>query len=132
MEATGNCYEATGEFLMDKAFHGEHAGYTLVHGRPTLQVPPFIEYGHAWIEFSVDIEGGGPFADSLVMCVDVDRGNTLPRPLFYALGNIDPDQCFRYTYPDLARWVTETGHWGPWEGPEACGTVINEEDDDDE
>jgi len=127
MEATGNCYQAAGEFLMDKAFGGEHEGLVLVHGRPTLQVEPFCEYGHAWIEYEV------PFGDgTMTMCRDVERGVEFPVFMFYSVGNIDPDQCFRYTYPDLARWVTETGHWGPWEGPEACGPVINEEDDDDE
>jgi len=82
----------------------------LVHGRPVLQVPPFIRYGHAWIEI------GGMF------CYDAERREVFPRALYYAAGQIKPDvECYRYTAEDLRRWVTRRGHWGPWEGIEAEG-----------
>ena len=118
----GNCYEVAGCYLLDAWTRGEAGNLVLVHGRPTLQVTPFCEYGHAWIEIAQNLERLGAKAE-LVLCLDTESGVLVPRELFYKVGRIDPASCLRYRIEDLRRWVVETGHWGPWEGPEACGPV---------
>jgi len=140
LEPTGDCYAAAGEYLREQSVLGR-TDIVLVHGRPTLQRPPFVQYGHAWIELEQDLsamfaphEFGAPgripqppagrgIAAKLELCMDVEREAILPKQLFYMLGKIDPAECFRYTFHDLRSWVTMTGHWGPWEGPEAVGPI---------
>lgn len=43
----GNCYEEAFNALMAAPPQAE---LLLVHGEPTLTCPPFIPYGHAWLE----------------------------------------------------------------------------------
>jgi len=124
LEPTGDCYAAAGEYLREQSVLGR-TDIVLVHGRPTLQRPPFVKYGHAWIEFTQDLSAmfAPHEAAKLELCMDVERETILPKQLFYMLGKIDPAECFRYTFHDLRSWVTMTGHWGPWEGPEAVGAI---------
>ena len=82
---------------------------TLVHGRPTLTRPPFEEYGHAWLELG-----------DVVFEVANGRNLTVRRTLYYTAGTIDPAKCIRYTKTQVRHWCTDTRHFGPWEGPEAC------------
>jgi hypothetical protein len=100
----GDCYEAAAIYLMDT-----HQEATLVHGLPTLQRPPYQKFGHAWIEYP------GPNGEMLVREVANGRHLEIPVSLYYALGQIDPAECKRYTLNDLRRWAVEAGHWGPWE-----------------
>jgi len=109
----GDCYEAAGSLFMDLCFRGGDPDFSraeLVHGVPTLQCEPFIKYGHAWLEFDNPKLG-------VRMVRDPSNGRdvTMPRDYYYQLGKIDPAECRRYKFGDLRRWVTETGHWGPWE-----------------
>lgn len=126
----GDCYAAAGRTLMDRWMAGEADELIVVHGQPTLQVAPFCQYGHAWLEQPQTVGEVDGEVLTLVICTDAETGVSLPRELYYALGKIDPAQCFRYDWPSLRRWIQETGHWGPWEGPEACGPVpgIGEEE----
>jgi len=119
----GDCYAAAGRALMDAALGGLDGSLVVVHGRPTLQVPPFVPYGHAWLERAVDLGGF-----ELVICEDAETGVQLPRELYYQLGRINPEECFRYDWAALRRWIKETGHWGPWEGPDACGPIEGREE----
>ena len=116
---TGNCYQAAGQFMMDNYYtsrsdDSDHV--KLVHGHPTLTREPYTKYGHAWIEID----------DRL--CLDVESGAMLSKELFYEIGNINPDECHYYAKKDMRKWVTETGHWGPWEGPDAVGPVWNKDE----
>ena len=111
---------------MDKWLADQEEGMTLVHGRPTLQCEPFGEYGHAWIEYRQPLENMSKMFNKnieLEVVFDVVTGMTMPKELYYKAGKIDPDKCFRYDVDAMRRWVLDTGHWGPWEGPEACGPV---------
>jgi hypothetical protein len=104
----GNCFHASADFLTTKCLFDKHAQtqFILVHGYPTLTVPPYIEYLHAWIEIG----------DEKVL--DAEHGSWAPKDLFYAVGNIDPERCRRYTYAEMRRKINEHGHWGPWDlGP---------------
>jgi len=122
----GDCYASAGRHLMDAWIADREQGMTLVHGRPTLTVEPFAEYGHAWIEFLVPMEKLGELTGKkceLVMVYDTESEGVFPRELYYRVGQIDPEKCFRYDIDQMRHWVLSTGHWGPWEGPEACGPV---------
>jgi hypothetical protein len=116
MNDGGDCYAAAGELFMDSQMWGGPQDLTLVHGRPTLTRPPFIKYGHAWVEFEAELEG-----HTVQMVRDVSNGKDvlLPRAAYYRVGKIDPEECNYYQYEDFRHWVKETGHWGPWEGIES-------------
>jgi hypothetical protein len=79
----------------------------LIHGRPTLLVPPYIEYGHAWIEVG----------DSL--CFDTELEYIFYKPFYYKEGSIKLEDCLRYTLDEMEEWIFNTDHWGPWEGSDA-------------
>ena len=123
----GDCYAAAGKLFMDSGLGlpesplpEELGEVVLVHGRPTLQRPPFCKYGHAWLEIGD------------VICYDAERKLAVPKALFYAVGNIDPDECYYYDMATFRKMVSEYGHWGPWEGPEACPPVDSFEDGEEE
>lgn len=104
LEATGNCYEVAGSAMLFKP----KAGNVLVHGRPTLRRPPFVEFGHAWIENGE-------------MVRDDTSGFEGPRMLYYALGQIDYRENLVYTAKEVWAFTAHFGHWGPWEGPDKDG-----------
>ena len=105
LEATGNCYEDAASLLVDP-FNNDYADWTLVHGRPVLQRPPFIRYGHAWLE-----------KDGQVYCPSTDK--TMPVELYYAIGQITEEEMYRYNREEARREIVEHRHWGPWKGLEA-------------
>ena len=49
-----------------------------------------------------------------------------------AAGDIDPDQCLRYSREEARRWVLRAKHFGPWEGPEGCPQLEDFAEDEDE
>lgn len=116
----GNCYKVAGKLFMDseiglaEPFPRELGEVVLVHGRPTLQRSPFCKYGHAWLEIG----------DAL--CYDSERDLVVPKVLFYAIGKINPDECYYYDVPTFRKMINESGHWGPWEGIEAMSSIEDE------
>jgi len=136
MNDGGDCYEAAAEFLVLRAaFRHPHGvecpeGAVLVHGRPTLQRAPFVPFGHAWIEVAQTVEVEGREVE-IATVIDVANGRHLemPKALYYAVGRIDPSECFRYTRDEALAMLGAFRHYGPWEGPEGCPPI--EEDDDD-
>lgn len=101
----GDCYiVAANAVLLDPTRE-----LVLVHGRPRLQCPPYQHYGHAWVETP----------DGTVIDRSSDRHVEMSAFVYYALGNIDPDECFRYEFMDTVEKVLEFEHYGPWEGPDA-------------
>ena len=122
MKSLGDCYEAAGRAFMNHCFGSvelldwiELGPVMLVHGRPTLTVEPFIEYGHAWIEIGD------------VLVYDAEREIVLPLAMFYQVGQIDQTKCLRYDFESVRRWTISTEHWGPWEGPDGAPFKIWEE-----
>ena len=126
----GDCYEATANALLMPSFAGgldlpENA--VLVHGRPTLTVEPFTEFGHAWIEYSRELPlpptPGMPATITSWTCLDVANGGhrEIPRVMYYRVGNVDEAKCLRYTRDEARAFLLSHGHYGPWEGPEAVG-----------
>lgn len=100
---TGNCYENCLAFLIGAS---EKDGWTLVHGRPTLQRFPFVEFGHAWLERGDTVH-------------DPSTDFTGPRFVYYALGRINPEHSFRYTRQEAFKKAQAFQHYGPWEGVDA-------------
>jgi hypothetical protein len=108
----GDCYESAGKFIT--GFKGDEPhtvphDAVLVHGRPTLQRPPHIKYGHAWIELT---------ESRLAINTVTGREGVVPLAIYYEAGQIDPDECYRYTPAEARRMMLHYGHYGPWEGPE--------------
>ncbi len=94
----GDCYKRSAEFSLNRpGSYGE-----LVHGYPVLNVPPFTEFGHAWVEIG----------DSVI---DIEFGVTTRKELYYKSGKIDPSKCRRYKAAEILRYANNSGHWGPWE-----------------
>lgn len=103
--ATGDCYEAAGQYMMEHAiFSGKEKGLLLVHGEVTGQRDiEGLKYGHAWIE-----KGG--------MVIDVANGRDfrVPKEVYYAIGRIGTN-VHKYTVAEFRKKVMEHQHWGPWD-----------------
>ena len=117
LQGDGDCYQPAFMLVVGNPLAYEDSGLVLVHGRPTLQVPPYCAYGHAWVE---DPKTG--------LCShETARGwmRNIPRETFYAPGNINEDECFRYTEAEARWWAVQTECFGPWEGPFAQPPIDN-------
>lgn len=101
----GNCFQVAGEAFLCRCMTDEPQDLVIVHGRPRLTVEPYIRYGHAWTE-----EDGELVYDP--------NGKVLPKDLYYAVGQIDPNECARYTYKQYVKKLVQEGHWGSWDIPE--------------
>lgn len=109
-EATGDCYEAAGKYIMDKvlAFWVEDPQHQLrlVHGEVLGQGP--IEgqrLGHAWVE-----DG------DTVIDVSNDRDLRMPKELYYAIGCIDQiNNLHVYTPEEARKKILQSQTWGPWD-----------------
>jgi len=103
--ACGNCYEDAASATL---LFGAHKGWNLVHGRPTLQRPPYVQFGHAWLE-----------KDEKVFDPSANYATT--RAAYYAVGKIDHRDNLVYTSEETRRFVLAYEHWGPWEGVDGDG-----------
>jgi hypothetical protein len=99
--ATGNCYENAANAVLP--IFGTHEGWTLVHGRPTLTRPPYVQFGHAWLEKGKKVH-------------DPSSNTTLPKIAYYAMGNISKEHNLRYSGELVRQYLLLTEHYGPWEG----------------
>lgn len=102
----GDCFEAAAQYILER----KEEGLTLVHGRPTLQCEPFMKYEHAWIEMILD-------GDHYVRDVSNGKDVFVPRAVYYGLGQIVMEDCYRYTFNEMRTKLLEFKHWGPWDGP---------------
>jgi len=98
----GCCYEKAALAVLDGTT--PFGDPRVVHGRPTLQRPPFCQYGHAWVE--------NRWGDTVF---DPTTDFVGPAVIYYALGRIDLDDCRRYDRAAVRRAIVETEVWGPWE-----------------
>jgi hypothetical protein len=97
----GNCFTSSGRLLLQMHLKGVKDA-VLVHGFPVLNVPPFCEYSHSWIELSD-------------YCIDTEAKIWCEKHLYYESGRIDPDRCVTYSADDILKEVNSSGHWGPWD-----------------
>lgn len=109
----GNCYPVAACV----GLAAERAGYKafVVHGKPTLQVAPFMPYDHAWVE--VETRMGN-------MAIDLSNGcnAALPVKRYYELGavKIEEDAAV-YTPDEVWQLITNSGHYGPFHIPVNAG-----------
>ena len=110
---TGHCYSACADFLINTYFHcpEDTQEMRVVHGRPSLSRPPYIKYGHAWIELNGEV------------VYDPERAVEVPAVVYYAAGQIDDKECFYYDFKQLQKMIMEYNHYGPWEGVEGCPPI---------
>ena len=102
----GDCYEANGNYFMNKAFILSNSKMRLVHGEVTGQGSlEGVNYGHAWVEDGdtvIDVSGG--------------KSLRIPKAVYYALGGIDKNNnLHKYDLADFRRKIAEYEHWGPWD-----------------
>ena len=111
-EGMGDCYQAGGRLIMN--FFGDKR-HKLVHGMVNGQgALEGKRYGHCWVESSNTV-------------LDHSNGRKLeiPKNVYYALGRVKPGQCKYYAPKEAAKFMSEKGHWGPWE---MSGGVVMAED----
>ena len=102
LEGNGQCFP--------RAFHlQDNIGGLLCQGQVQARSVP--QHCHAWVE-----KGDNCFDDSL------GKLQTMPKEVYYALGNVK--EVYRYTKSQTNQWAVKTGHFGPWEGREACPSII--------
>lgn len=87
------------------------------HGLPIGTGPENLgrRFWHAWVEFTTD---RGPTV------LDASNGRRIvaKRAAWYRLGQIDPEQVWRYTTAEAEAMSAEWGTYGPWvEGYEEMG-----------
>jgi hypothetical protein len=110
-KATGNCYQAAAELLMDSQFlknidfkgtpylvHAEVGGQGVLEG---------IRYGHAWVEddiFVYDYSNG--------------RQLVLPKNYYYHIGDVktrDKKKYRKYSFEQARKKLLDTGNYGSWD-----------------
>ena len=98
----GDCYQAGGRLIMNMFGDKEHMlVHGMVNGQGQLEGK---RYGHCWVESRDTI-------------LDHSNGRKLeiPKDLYYAIGRVNPKECFYYTPEEAAKFMVDEGHWGPWE-----------------
>jgi len=114
----GDCYVKNGKVFAGMDWENKESDIphdaiknneiVIVHGAPTLRGGPYAgnKFGHCWLE-------------SKDTAYDYSNGNSvaLDKRVYYALGNIDPDENVTYTLKEYRKKLVEKGTWGPWEGP---------------
>lgn len=122
MTAKGDCFEVALHFVMDRHFADDE--YRVVHGWPIGQGKiAGVRHAHAWIERHDPIPANLPEhfqrigPDFWVTVIDRSNGKDveLPRPLYYGIGHIRPEECRYYTATEAAALAVRTGHFGPWD-----------------
>lgn len=116
LESLGDCYQAGANLISGlgkpvgisddaKLVHGMVAGQGQLDG---------VRFGHCWVE-----DGDTVYDHSNGRKLDI------PKPVYYAIGQIDPEECYYYTKQEAVKFMVDTGHYGPWEMTGA--TVMAEE-----
>jgi len=113
----GDCYMNAARMVVGPL--GFDSDLKLVHGRPILSVPPFIEYGHAWVEQAI--------TDEFVLCIDGNTGDVIPKHLYYRVGGIQEEDCYSYTPNEARAKMRKFKHYGPWDGPHGVPPIIESE-----
>ena len=104
----GDCFEAAYKKLYE--VFREHPEAKLVHAIVTGQGPiKGVQHGHAWVEIGNTV-------------LDYSNGRTIemPKQIYYAVGNVDPnnsDKYKTYSFKEMADISMDQGTYGPWELP---------------
>lgn len=100
----GDCFDSSFDYMMK---HGkENPNLRLVHGYVSGQGSiKGYRFAHGWCEDGDEV-------------IDVSNGGNrkLPKDLYYAIGNIYPNQCKYYSYKTvMENMAPKFGFKGPWE-----------------
>ena len=101
-EGKGDCYQAAGRLIIN--FMGDKSArlvHGMVEGQGSLKG---LKFGHAWVEYGSK-------------CLDHSNGKKqeIPKTVYYAVGNIMPQQCKYYAPRETTRKMMKHKHWGPWD-----------------
>lgn len=115
--ADGQCYKTALLALADQPLMnqfkrlGSFTQPILIHGYPRLTSGPLVgsKYGHAWIEC-------GPWAMD-VGCHEGADVKVVSKDLYYAVGQIDPEECYEYSLDVARHFAARWEHAGPWQPP---------------
>jgi transposase len=105
----GDCFEAAYKKLYE--VFREHPEAKLVHAIVTGQGPiKGVQHGHAWVEIGDTV-------------LDYSNGRTIemPKQIYYAVGNVDPNNSKEYktySFKEMADISLDQGTYGPWELPQ--------------
>jgi len=100
----GDCYVANGRKFLDK--YAFLKGYTIVHGEVAGQGNlKGISFGHCWIEDKNNVYDYSNKSEK-----------TIPKVLYYAIGNIDYiNNFFKYDLEQYQKNILKYKNWGPWD-----------------
>lgn len=109
---SGTCFHDCAMWMLDHA--DDYPDALLVHGLPTQPVPPYQQFGHAWIRRD----------DDTVLTPHPTRGLIpIAAVVFYIIGNVWPDDCTAYTHAEAADLMLKTEHSGPWDKRYTLNTI---------
>lgn len=131
-EGDGDCMRAAADLMM-RSRHGFLPG-----GKWESGGEPFLVHALVW--------GRGPasghrFPHAWVEVGDVVHDNSsgsnrqLPKFLYYAIGNINPDEegaYARYSYDQMRRKLMSEGNYGPWDLDSDLGRQPDRDDGEEE
>ncbi len=104
----GDCFEAAYKKLYE--VFREHPEAKLVHAIVTGQGPiKGVQHGHAWVEIG-----------DTVLDYSNGRSIEMPKQIYYAVGNVDPNNSKEYktySFKEMADISLDQGTYGPWELP---------------
>lgn len=110
-EATGDCYEAAGRFILDEVDQSVEDRFWLCHGLVvgTGASVKGVKFSHAWVEYT-DPSG-------ITMVIDNSNGLHYQglRDRYYDIGSIDPKTVVRYSPTEARVQMLRHRHWGPWD-----------------
>ena len=106
----GNCYPTAARIILAYAYSEDAQEIRLVHGTVTGQSGTAlagVRFGHAWVEELVD---------GVWWAIDKSNGNDvrIPAGLYYAIGQIRPNEVVRYEPDEAIEMLATHKHYGPW------------------
>lgn len=113
----GDCYEAAATAMLELHMASRSRTARVVHGEPVGRGGSAgrSRFGHAWIEV-------GKGVDRVVYDLTV-RAEPFEPSEFYRLGTLDEDNVRRYSFEEARKWMLDTEHYGPWQGPFAAPSM---------
>mgnify|MGYP001327415895 FL=1 len=108
MRATGDCFEAAVNFVMDKCTFAENCPFVIVQAEVAGQGPlEGVSFGHA---YAVDTRTN----------TVIDRSNgrnvMMPRDVYEMLGQINQiGNFFEYSWKEAREQMIKHEHYGPWD-----------------
>ncbi len=112
-EGNGDCYQAAGRLMMEWANPSSILVHGMVNGQGKLDG---LRFGHAWVE-----------KGSTVYDYSNGKELSLPKKVYYQMGGIKKQDNKYYKWRDSLKWMTKSGHWGPWQ---MSGDVIKLQTED--